>query len=213
MKKYTVDLLINSSHSINEVDFHGGNMYKISDNEIEYDKFISSMTFRNECPETEIQKIFEKVAQIASLAVSKDERNQAYGCPYFTVNWASANVEQVQDIIPNNDDILYFEDHLSIREYVNMTSTRVIPVSEINEYINNIDNYNFLVENFYHGLMSNNVKSKFFSFFIIIESIEGSNEFRGLFETDLLFNVNEKNVISEFINQFDARKKVYCPIL
>jgi hypothetical protein len=55
--------------------------------------------------------------------------------------------------------------------------------------------------------MSNNDKSKFFNFFIMIEYIEGSDEFKILVDDNLLFNEQEKSTVRKFISQFDDRKK------
>lgn len=208
MKRYTIDLIINTSHSIDDIDYHSSNAYKILDNQEEYGKIILSIDLENEFSEKEIKKYFEKKAQVASLAAAKNEKNPTDGCPYFTVNWASLNIETIPNVITSHEEtVMFVEDGLTIREYFSMKSTRIIQLTEVNKFLDNIKNYNFLVESFYHGLMSNNDKSKYFNFFVIIEYIENSDAFKSIFKEDLLFSEKEETIIYDFINQFDEHKK------
>jgi hypothetical protein len=208
MKRYTVDLIINTSHFIDDIDYHSSNAYKIIDNDEENEKIVSSIDVENVFPEKEIKKYFEQEAQVASLAVAKNEKNSIDGCPYFTVNWTSLNIKTIPNVATNHKKKLMFvEDSLSMREYFSMKSTRTIQLEEVKKYLDNINNYSFLVESFYHGLMSNNNKSKYFNFFVIIEHIENSSKFRNSFKEDLLFNEEEKYIICNFIKQFGEHKK------
>lgn len=207
MKRYTIDLILNTSHSVDSFDYHSSTVYKILDKEEQCKKIVLSIDERNGLPEEGIKRRFEKEAQIASLAVAKNERNPTDGCPYFTLNWASLNIERIPNIITDRDNGMMFEDSLEISDEFSMNIIRYIQMAEINNYLNNVNNYNFLVESFYHGLMSNNDESKFFNFFTIIEHIEKSCEFRKLFKDSLLFNEQEKSIVCNFINHFDDRKK------
>jgi hypothetical protein len=207
MKRYTIDLIINTSHFIDDIGYYSSNAYKILDNEEEYGKIVSSIDVENGFSEEEIKKYFEKEAQVASLAAAKNEKNPIDGCPYFTVNWTSLNIKTIPNVITNHKKKLMFvEDGLSVREYFSIKSTRTIQLEEVNKYLDNINNYSFIVESFYHGLMSNNNKSKYFNFFVVIEHIENSKKFRSLFKGDLLFNEEEKYIIRNFIKQFDEHK-------
>jgi hypothetical protein len=138
MKRYTVDLIINTSHSVDDIGYQSSNAYKISDSEKQCEKIVLSIDEENDFPEKEIKKHFEKEAQIASLAVAKNERNPTDGCPYFTVNWESLNVERISNSITNHGNgIMSSEENIEISEYFSMKATRTIQMDEIKKYLNN----------------------------------------------------------------------------
>lgn len=67
-----------------------------------------------------------------------------------------------------------------------------------------IDHYRY----FYEGLKSNFWKSKYFHWFLILESIEQREDFRSRFEKDLLYNIEELDKIRQLANTMsDDRKK------
>jgi hypothetical protein len=208
MKKCTVDMIVNVSHDIDEFGFRSGNRYQIIDNDTVYTKYNSNISFTDNIPEELINIEFEKEAQIASLAMSRNEKNPAYGCPFLTVDWKSFKIESIAATTDSYAEKgIIFKDHINISEYLDMKLTRRIELNEIRGLINHKPNYSFDIEIFYHGLMSNNAKSKFFNFFIIIERLEHSEAYKKIFNNDFLFSKEEKDEIKLFAEHYEKRKK------
>jgi len=210
MKKYTVDIIINVSHSISEIDSHTSNHYQIINENVPCKKYSLTEIYQDDTPEKTIEVEFIQKAQIASVAMSKNERNPTDGCPYLVIDWKSLITEQIvetNDSNDNKDNNFLFNDYMPMREYFKMGIIRSININELIEFIDRKGNYTFDVGNFYNGLMANNNESKFFNFYLIIERIEKSGEYKVLFDGDFLFSEDEKNDIKSFISEYEEAKR------
>jgi len=203
MKNCTVDMVVNTSHEIDTIGYHCGNKYQIIDDDKAVTLYKSNITFSDDAPEECINFEFEKEARIASLAMSLNEQNPTEGCPYLTINWESLKIELIAD----KPQGMNFSDKVNMRESFGMVVTRNIKLSKIKELIKHKENYHFGIEMFYYGLMSNNAKSKFFNFFTIIESLEGSEAYRKKYDNDFLFSEEEKRDIKLLLKNYEERKK------
>jgi hypothetical protein len=182
------------------------NQWKIVDNGNENTTYLVSKTFENNYPKGKIQEYFEHEAQIATLALIKNERNQFSGCPFFEIDWKNMKTGYILDKnYKNTDENMIFEDHLHIREFFEMAIIRNIPANEIEFFLKNRDKYTFPIGCLYLGLLSNNDEAKYFNLFIILEYIEREN--KHLFKNDTLFTDDEKKKIRDFASSFDSNKK------
>ena len=98
-------------------------------------------------------------------------------------------------------------DCIKINDYFSIKITRSIELSEIQEVISYSNNYSPEVDFFYHGLMSNNTKSKFLYFFTIIELLEDPKNYSKNSFKELLFSNEEITEIKKYFKNFDSRKK------
>jgi hypothetical protein len=191
---------------LHEIDIIQRNTCQIFDNGVEIPSIITWKVFPDNYPKNKIKDYFEHEAQIASLALAKDECNQASGCLYFTIDWNSLQTEYVKNGQYQDNDLI-FEENIHIREFIDMVAIRNIEKTEIDRFLVKRDNYSFLIESFYFGLISNNDKSKFFNFFIVLEYLENSENYKHLFDNDRLFTKDEQTEIINFADHFDDRKK------
>jgi hypothetical protein len=102
---------------------------------------------------------------------------------------------------------MIFQDYINFDEHFSMKITRNIELTQIQEFLNYKDKYSFDVDLFYHGLLSNNAKSKFLYFFTIIEHLESSDQYKEQFVNNLLFTNEDKIIIKKFGKTFDDKKR------
>ena len=208
MKKVTVDLDIAVSHQISTPGFSGNNEYSIVDGDHESEKIVYSKDFPESTSDDELREHFERVARKASFAIAKKENNPHYGCPYFVVNWQRMTIEHIPEtVVEIKDNSASVHEQLFLRDSVGLTGKTKIKLDDINRTIEEIPNSEFFLDSFFNGLKSNNPKAKFFHFFVIIEFIEGSKEYKLMFSKNNLFSVEESKKIREFAEGFDNRKK------
>lgn len=208
MKKVTVDLDIAVSHQISTPGFSGINEYSIVDGDHEYGKIVYSKDFPESTSDDEFREHFERLARKASYAIAKKENNPHYGCPYFVVNWQSMTVAHIPEtIVEIQDNSVSVHEQLPIRDFVGLTGKTKVKLDDIKRTIGEIPDSEFFLDSFFNGLKSNNPKAKFFHFFVIIECIEGSKEYKFMFSKNNLFSVEESEKVREFAEGFDNRKK------
>lgn len=209
MKKVTVDLDIAVSHQISTPGFSGINEYSIVDGDQENGKIEWSEKFPESTRAHEFREHFERLARKASYAIAKKENNPQYGCPYFVVNWQSMKVEHLPEtVVEIQDNSLTIHDNkLHIRDLVGLRGKTKVNRNDINRIIGEIPDSEFFLDSFFNGLKSNNPKAKFFHFFVIIECIEGSKEYKDMFSNNNLFSSDESKKVKKFAESFDNRKK------
>ena len=206
MKICTVEFNLNSSHDTNEIGFFSCCEYKIIDNGMEYSKYIPELIIQDDTTEEFVKNEFERIAKIGSVALAKKERNPFDACPYFTIDWKTFKYRRIRNKSQKIKE-MGFLDNMKIEDHLSMKITRNIQLKEIQEFVNCKENYSFDIELFYHGLMSNNNKSKFFHFFSILENLENSKDYLNYFNKNLLFSIEEISNIRKFAGSFDIRKK------
>jgi hypothetical protein len=192
MKKCTVEFILNSSHDVDTIGFYSCSEYKILDKEEIHHKYISEILISDDISDEVLKEKFEKEAKIASVALAKNERNPSDSCPYFRIDWKTVKIKSNKPDIEFLDDI-QINDHLAIK------IIRNIELKEIQELLDYKDNYSFEIDLFYHGLMSNNAKSKFFHFFTIIEIREKSNEYKAL----RMINLNRVEKLFQYLKSLN----------
>ncbi|MBD3668376.1 MAG: hypothetical protein HUJ16_10470 [Kangiella sp.] len=218
MKKYLIecDFELCSSHGIQQVGLTGGMVYKLDeiidfDCPLGYQNTAVSIVSSNESVfkveikslsliEGKVQEEYiQRLAKYLSFLVAKEERNVAYGMPYIKVNYDSFKVMQVKD--ENN---AYIDNDLVLKESINMTDSLSITGNtniKLKEYIQNI-NYNELLDFYFSGLKAESEKSKFFHWFMIIESLEGCERYSEMFPKGTMFTEAEKEKIKSLANTF-----------
>jgi len=208
MKKHIVEFIINSSHETDKIGYNSRSEYKIIDEGVVKSQYISELIVDSDVSDDVIRNEFELEAKVASVGLAKNEKNQSNSCPFFTIDWKTYKEEPVKNMDKEHEtQNLLLSDFIQIKDYLSIKLTRNIELKDIHEFIHCKKNYSFDVELFYHGLMANNAKSKFFHFFTIIELLEGSGDFRKQFDGDLLFSTEEINDIKYFGDKFHDRKK------
>jgi len=132
----------------------------------------------------------EAFASLTTHYLSYDT-NHYYGSPYIEIDFGA--------FYRHNGDGPGIRDHLSINiERTVQLKSLPTNVSELHE----------LVHFYFLGMQSNNLKSKFFNLFLILEAIEASVIARSAFTDGTLFSGHEKNLIAEAASKMgDNRKK------
>jgi len=201
MQKITLRLQILFSHNIEHLNYQGCNEIKIisDDDDNNQDYITVSQDFNDEVTENEIKTYFQKLCQNASIVLALKEANPHYGCPYFKVVFDSYK----REYIPSHNENKI---NLGFEEFVSSVTTQRIQKKEILDFLKMQGN-DFCVESFYNGLKANSSKTKFFSFFVIIEYIENQDFFKKQYDSDKLFSSEDSKLINEMIKSFDDRKK------
>lgn len=225
MKKYIIecDLEIESSHGISEVGFEGGSVFKLVEG-------IESKRCPLGLPNTELEIIASdepvfkvkvnsfdlinqesqilylgKLASYLSFVAAKDEKNGHYGTPYISVKFGTFKTTPVEvrshEIIDNEAILTSF---LRISDSLSIESTRSISFNHAS--IESI-HHNELLDYYYNGLRAESEKSKFFHWFLIVESLEGSARCSEIFPNGTMFSNEEKESIKELAGSFGHDKK------
>ncbi|WP_027852829.1 hypothetical protein [Marinobacterium litorale] len=225
MKKYIIecDLEIESSHGISEVGFEGGNVFKLVEG-------IESKGCPLGLPNTEIEIIASdkpvfkvkvnsfdltnqesqilylgKLASYLSFIAAKDEKNGHYGTPYINIKFGTFKARPVevrsQEIIDNEAILTSF---IRVSDSLSIESTRSI---RFNHASIELIHHNELLGYYYNGLRAESEKSKFFHWFLIVESLEGSERYSEMFPSGTMFSNEEKESIKELAGSFGNDKK------
>lgn len=146
-----------------------------------------------------------RLSNYFSFLASRDDCNAHYGTFYIKLNYKSfkstpCDVEDY-NFVDNTifiDSVLRLDDHLSISmtRYVKLNKDKVKAIK-----------YDSLLEFYYNGLKAESEKSKFFNWFLIMESLEGCEKYNRLFPTGTMFLENEIKQIRTFANNFSDDKK------
>lgn len=224
MNKYLIecDLELRSSHDISEIGFEAASTYNLDEGVLCNCPFgLPNTQIELSSSSTPIFKVkivsfdlinkdlqvsyLTKLASYLSFIAAKDEHNGHNGTPYIKIifNTFNEKIENVEnDTFINNsvelNSILKITDSLSIK------SINSIRFTESN--VNKI-HYNELLDYYYNGLRAESEKSKFFHWFLIIESLEGCDRYAQLFPNGTMFTAEENNAIKNLANKLSDEKK------
>lgn len=96
-------------------------------------------------------------------------------------------------------------DGAGIRDHISINSVRTV---QLKSFPTSASEPHELVHFYYLGMQSNNLKSKFFNLFLILEAVESSAIAQSIFADGTLFSEAEKDIISGIANKMgDHRKK------
>ena len=97
MKNCMVDFLIKASHDTNEIGFYSCCEYQIIDKGVKCKKYISEILIPDDASDEIIKSEFEKIAKIGSIALAKNERNPSDACPFFSIDWKTLKIKQIEN--------------------------------------------------------------------------------------------------------------------
>jgi hypothetical protein len=224
MKKYIIEcnFEFQSSHGISEVDFEGGSIFNLEED------IQSSCPFG--LPNTNIQIINSseptfkinidsldllvqeaqvsyliKLANYLSFLAAKNYYNGNYGTPYVQVNFKDfkATPYTVDDQQLDSNNII-LQSFLKLSDSLSITSTNSVKFNK--EFTTGV-HHNELLTYYYNGLKAESEKSKFFHWFLIIEYIEGSSLYEGLFPKGTMFTEEEKKKVKLLASTFSNDKQ------
>jgi hypothetical protein len=202
----TVPLKLKSSHNIQAINYRGnsdieieGQKYEAIENifdmpgcivSLENNKANSSiylkleLDYNLEFDENKVKLKIEEIAELFSFNLSIQDTNPKYGTNYFEIQWFDYKcipTEKENYLAPHT---MKFSDNLTITDSLEM---KIIRHYHIKSFPIENWKYDEILHYFYEGLKSNYNKSKFFHWFLILERIENSVEYKSLFNSDKLF--------------------------
>jgi hypothetical protein len=224
MKKYIIecDLEFRSSHCISEVGFEGGNTYNLeegflcncpfglpnttvelsSSNEPVFKVKIESFDLT---VQTSQITYLNKLVNYLSFIAAKNEHNGHSGTPFIKINFDTFNEKSFEAENKNfKDNTFVLNSVIKLSDYVSITSENSVKFNSGNVHK---AHYNELLVYYYNGLKAESEKSKFFHWFLIVESIEGSKRYAKLFPSGTLFTEEEGESIRALANSLSNDKK------
>ena len=214
--KITCPFRLPSSHEIHEIGFRGGNNIKLT-TPFRLDGFLGKVGTNLEILEHEKGKygieiysdsllkedeqisFLERVSEYLSFLINKREGNPHYGTNFVELEWFEFKAISIQE---NNE---LFHDTLHISDALAISSTRKVTLEE-EEVLRG--SYHDVLRFYYDGLRAEHAKSKYFHWFLILEYLENSRKYRALFDSNKLFDENEKVMLKEVADKMsDGVKK------
>ncbi|MDT3281735.1 hypothetical protein [Shewanella scandinavica] len=217
MKKHLIecDFEFHSSHGISEIGFEGGSTYNLEEGVSCGCPFglpnttILLSSFGNPIFKVKVESFdlndkktqasyLNKLASYLSFIAAKNEHNGRYGTPFIKINFNTFN-EDVVDVanVSFKDNTLALNSVVKMTDALSITSMNSVKFNESNvEEIH----YNELLDYYYNGLKAESEKSKFFHWFLIVESLEGSKRYNELFPSGTMFADDEREKIELLAN-------------
>ncbi len=214
--KITCPFKLSRSHEIHEIGFRGGNNIELSvpfhidnffgksDNnleiiELEKSKYCIVINSKSLLKKDEQITFIEKVAEYLSFLINKGEDNPHYGTSFVKLEWFEFKAVVIQE----NDEP--FHDTLHISDALAISSIRTVTL-EKEEVLRG--GYHDILRFYYDGLRAEHAKSKYFHWFLILEYLENSKKYKKLFNSNKLFDENEKIILKEVADKMsDGVKK------
>ncbi|WP_039989690.1 hypothetical protein [Vibrio owensii] len=217
MKKYLIecDFEFQSSHGISEIEFEGGSVYNLEEG-VSCDcpfglpnTTVSLSSYGNPTFKVKVESFdltdkktqasyLNKLAKYLSFIAAKNEHNGRYGTPFIKINFNTFN-ENIIDVanVSIKDNTLALNSVIKMTDALSIKSINSIKFNESNvEKIH----YNELLDYYYNGLKAESEKSKFFHWFLIVESLEGSKRYNELFPSGTMFTDDEREKIKSLAN-------------
>ena len=203
MKAIAFSFAIKSSHAAAEPDYSGSAVTEIVDGEffkngdffgyhVETASVVRSgachiVTVEFSC-EIDIEDAEYFVESFASFLTYQLSLNwsHAYGSPFVDVNYG--------EFYRDNGD--------GFRDHLNLNITRKFSLEHLP---NSVPDLHELVQFYFLGMQSNNVKAKFFNLFLILESVEKSPLAQSMYANGTLFSEAETDAITELASKMSER--------
>jgi len=215
--KITCPFRLPSSHEIHKIGFRGGNNVELTTpfrlegilgqestsieiNKQENGKYSIVIVSDSLLKKDEQISFLERVSEYLSFLINKNEKNPHYGTNFVELEWFEFKAIKIQ-----NDDDNAFHDHLHISDALAISSTRTITLDaeEVSK-----GTYHDILRFYYDGLRAEHTKSKYFHWFLILEYLENSKKYRAMFNSNKLFDENEKIMLKEVAEKMsDGVKK------
>lgn len=205
-----------SSHEIQEIGFRGGNNIELTTpfrldgfygkvgtnlEIIEHEKGKYGIVIDSDSLLKEDEQIdfLERVSEYLSFLINKRESNPHYGTNFVELEWFEFKAIEIQESNEPFQDTMYISDALAI------SSTRTVTLDE--EEISRAS-YHDVLRFYCDGLRAEHAKSKYFHWFLILEYLENSEKYRALFNSNKLFDENEKVLLERVADKMsDGVKK------
>ncbi len=150
-------------------------------------KYECLVTFRDAMPNEQKRYFVENFAHFITHKMAS-RHNHYYGSPYIQVDWAH----------------YYMNSKTGLSDYVHLSSKNF---KNFDDYIPQKRPYPDISRFFYHGMKSNNIKSKYFNLFLILEFLEYSDRYKQLFSEKNLFDRQEKEKINALAASMESSIK------
>ncbi len=218
MKKIIeVNFVIKCSNKITQIGYQAGNIININSQlEIEnpfkidntifqielVDKSIYKLKINTLKPftESEIIQLIKEFSQYITFLINKKEHSPHYGTSFIEIDWPNLIIKENHDNYSQNEHEITFSDTITVSDSISISCKRNVEI-DANEIINA---HYFEILNFYYdAIKAENIKSKYFHLFLIIEYLEESNLYKNMFNSNKLFDNNEQKIITQLSNQFE----------
>lgn len=213
--KITCPFRLPGSHEIHGIGFRGGNNIelttpfrldgffgKVGTNleviELEKGKYGIVIDSDSLLKEDEQIDFLERVSEYLSFLINKRESNPHYGTNFVELEWFEFKAIAIQESHEPLHDTLHISDALAV------SSTRTFTLDE--EEISR-GGYHDVLRFYYDGLRAEHAKSKYFHWFLILEYLENSKKYRALFNSNMLFDENEKVLLMEVADKINDEVK------
>ncbi len=214
--KITCPLRLPSSHEIHQIGFRGDSNIELKTplrlegflgkvdtnlevNKVEKGKYRIVIDSDSLLEEVEQIDFLKKVSEHLSFLINKKEDNPHYGTNFVELEWFEFKVTVDEE---SNET---FRDTMHISSTLAISATRTIALDET-EVLRS--HYHEVLRFYYDGLRAEHAKSKYFHWFLILEYLENSEKYKALFNSDKLFDKNEKDMIKKVANKMsDGVKK------
>ena len=201
--KITCPFRLPGSHEIQEIGFRGGNNIELT-TPFRLNGFLGKVGTNLEIIELEKGKygividsdsllnkdkqvgFLEKASEYLSFLINKSENNPHYGTNFVELDWFEFKAIEIEERNEPFHDTLHISDALAI------SSTRTVTLDE-DEVLRG--SYHDVLRFYYDGLRAEHAKSKYFHWFLILEYLENSEKYRALFNSNKLFDENEKEML------------------
>lgn len=204
MKAIAFSFVVQSSHAAAEPDYSGSAVTEIVDGAFFRNgdffgyhvetasvaksdaRHIVTVEFSREIDIEQAEYFVESFASFLTYQLSLNW-NHAYGSPFVDVNYS--------EFYRDNGD--------GFRDHLNLNITRKFSLEHLPNAVSDLHE---LVQFYFLGMQSNNVKAKFFNLFLILESIEKSPFAQAMYANGTLFSEAETNAIRELASTMSERR-------
>lgn len=206
----SVPVMVACSHNMQNIGFKGTNSVKLTDQwistslsgsgriESEVSLCVEKdgklqLTIKIAKPSVydhQIESSIRQLVECISFKLFRNNQNPHYGTHYLDVDWHGIKIAEPERI--------------AVSEALTIDMIQKKSLSLLSE---ELPNYHDFMHYYFEGLRANNLKSKYFHWFLVLEGIEHSNLYDNLFGKDMLFSEQDEGVIKSLARSMNSEMK------
>lgn len=174
------NFVFGEKYEYNDISFLGKDIKELKLNKTSDQKYKCLITFGQKLSEDQKKSFVEKFSFLITHKMAPN-LNHHYGSPYIQIDWANYYMSSKRGI--SDYVCLNSKDSINLDNFICYKK----PLPEISRF-------------YYYGMKSNNLKSKYFNLFLILEFLEYSDRYKQLFSGKAMFSAQEQEKIIELAN-------------
>lgn len=188
------ECLINGDYSGNCPLGYSNTSLKILTSNSESIKVI--VTSNSLLTESDVIAYLTEIVELLSSYLGIDETNGLYGTPYFKINYRSFDFKIKHKKKSRIDSSISCSSYGKLSRPVSLSLNQDLSVQDKN-----------LLKFYYNGLRANDPRSKFFHWFLLIEYLENTKQYKELFPKGSLFSEEEVSYVQSLSEKMTGKQK------